>query len=117
MTKPVTLPPITITQGVAFFQRYVFEDSSGPIDLTGWTGAFALSKRPFEKPFFTGECALGGTVGDVQISITAEDTATLDVLPILGGNPSAVFQITLTSPLPTQNQVWQGPAIIAGVFK
>lgn len=116
MTKPVILPPISITQGVAFFQRWVFEDSAGPIDLTGWTGTYALSKRPFEKPFHEGDCALGGTVGDIQISITAEETATFEAKPILGGAPNAILQIKLVSPLPTQNQVWQTNATIAGAF-
>lgn len=116
MTKPVVLPPISVTKGIAFFQRYLFEDSGGPIDLTGWTGAFSLSKRPFEKPFFEGECVLGGTDGDVRVSISVEDIAAFEVNPILGGSPVASFQIYLEAPDPTQNQVWQGPAKIAGIF-
>ena len=117
MTKPVTLPPVDITKGIAFFQRYLLETSAGPVDLTGWTGTWALSKRPFEKPFKEGDCVLGGVVGDIRVTIPVEDIAEFEANPILGGSPVASFQIYLVAPDPTQNQVWQGPAKIAGIFK
>ena len=116
MSKPVILPPISITQGVEYFQRYVLSDSSGPMDLTGWTGTIALSKRPFEKPFFTGDVTLGGAAGTVDVTIPVADNVTFDVDPILGGSPVAVQQIYLVAPDATQNQVWQGPVKIAGKF-
>lgn len=118
MSKVVTLPPITITKGIEFYQRYTFQDSSGDlVDLTGWTGTFALSKRPFEKPFKTGDCTLGGAAGTVDISLTVADIADFDANPILGGSPVASFQVYLVAPDATQNQLWQGPAKIAGIFK
>lgn len=120
MSRPVILLPITITQGVEFFQRIVFSldaDGDDPIDLTGWTGTFTLSARPFEKPFYTADLVLDGPLGDVRITIPAEDTATFTPLPRLGGSPNAVHQYSLISPDPSQNQLWQGPATIAGRFK
>jgi hypothetical protein len=116
----VTLPPITITQGVEYYERFTFAyDEAGdePIDLTGWTGTYTLSKRPFEKPFFTAELVLGGATGTVDITITAEDTATFGTLPRVGGSPNAVQQYELIAPDPVLNQIWQGPATIAGRFK
>lgn len=117
MSKPITLPPVTITKGIEFFQRYYFEDSGGLIDLTGWTGTWALSKRPFEKPFKSGECTLGAVAGAIDITIMVEEIADFEASPILGGSPSASFQVYLIAPDQTQNQVWQGPAKIAGIFQ
>lgn len=116
MTKPVILPPICITQGVEFFQRVLFEDSGGPVDLTDWTGTFSLSARPFDRPFYTTGLVLGGAVGDVRVTIPIEDSAEFEVDPVLGGSPVAFAQWYLVAPDPTQSQVWQAPAKIAGKF-
>lgn len=116
MTKPVILPPITITQGVEYVQRYNLSNSAGALDLTGWTGTVSLSKRPFEKPFYTAAVTLGGVAGTVDVTFPVADTLTFDVDPILGGSPVAFLQVYLVAPDPTQNQVWQGPVKIAGKF-
>jgi hypothetical protein len=121
MSAPVILPPVTITKGVEYVQRYVFSlDEAGedPIDLTGWVGEFSLSTRPFAKPFYTAEVDLEGDRGGVVVTIPDYDTASDEFvpLPILGGSANVFQQIKLTAPDPSQSQVWQGPVTIAGVF-
>jgi hypothetical protein len=116
MTKPVILPPICITQGVEYTQRYNLSNSAGALDLTGWTGTLSLSKRPFETPFYTGAVTLGGVAGTVDVTVPVASTLLFEVDPILGGSPVAVQQIYLVAPDQTQNQVWQGPVKIAGKF-
>ena len=49
MTRPASIPPVYLTQGVSFFQRYRLSDNAGPMDLTGWIGTASLSKRAFEN--------------------------------------------------------------------
>lgn len=117
MTRPAKIPAINITQGVEYFQRYRLSESGGPMDLTGWTGTVLLSKRAFEKPFWTGAVTLGGVAGTVDVTVTAAESDLFEVDPILGGSPVAVQQVYLIAPDATQNQVWQGPANIAGRFK
>ena len=120
MSKVVPYPPIYITKGIEFFEASVFaydNEGADPVNLTDWTGTFALSRRPFDKPFYSGDCVLGGAAGTIEITIPVEDIADFEANPILGGSPVASFQIYLVAPDPTQNQVWQGPANIAGLFK
>lgn len=114
MTKPVILPPVCITQGVDFFERILFQDGNDPVDLTGWTGTFSLSNRPFEKPFYSTDLVLGGVVGDVRVTVPLADSASFPVDPVLGGSPVGVAQWYLVSPDPTKNQVWQAPLKVAG---
>ena len=117
MSKPVILPTVTITQGVQYFQRYRLSNSSGPFDLTDWTGTLMLAKRPFDPPFFRKDVTLGGTAGTVDVLITAEEADEFDTLPIIGGTPVGIRQIYLIAPDPTQNQVWQGPISVEGRLK
>lgn len=112
--KPVVLPVIRITRGVEFYAEYLFEDADGPIDLTAWSGEFTIAERPFAPVLFRAEAQCGSD-GIVSVTIPAEEQ--FPAVPRIGGAPSAMFQITLTAPLPEFNQVWQGPAIIAGAVE
>ena len=116
MTEVVILPAISIIQGVEFYQEYRFDDVDGPIDLTGWTATAALSDAPFNAPFWTGVPTLASN-GVITVTIPAATTLEFPVKAKVGGVGSAVFQIRLTAPAPEFHRVWQGPAIIAGVFK
>jgi hypothetical protein len=112
----VILPSLSIVQGLEFYQEYAFQDNDGPIDLSDWEVSFALSSRPFDAPFHQQDIAAGAD-GIVRVAIAADETRGFEALPRIGGAPSAMFQIKLIAPAPDVSQVWQGPAIIAGVLQ
>jgi len=112
----VALPPAKIVQGEVWSQEYLWEAGDAPVDLTGWTGEFLLSHRPFDAPFHRDDIAIIGS-GLFRTTIAKEDTAEFEVLPRVKGGPNAYLQIRLTDPLAENNQVWQGIAIIQGVWE
>lgn len=114
LMQPVILPVIRIARGVEFYQEYLFEDADGPIDLSAWSGEVVISGQPFEDPFFRAALVCGS---DGVIEMTIPATEEFPAVPRIGGAPSAVYQIRLTAPAPEFNQLWQGPAIIAGAFE
>ena len=116
MTQPLILPTITMTQGLQFdgnwqlVSRWPAPDS--PVDLTNWTGVFALSGAIGEDPLIVQPCALFAS-GDVTVTLTAEQTAALSPARTVGGRLAAEFQIKLYAPEPEFSQVWQGGVSIA----
>lgn len=115
MSEIVTLPPLRIVQGQEVYAEYAYEDADGPIDLSDWQIEAVLSDRPFNDPFWRGQIE-PRTDGLVRLIIPAEDARKFPAQPRLGGAPSGVLQITFTAPVAEFSVVWQGPAIIAGVF-
>lgn len=114
----VLLPQINIAAGVSFRQQYTFLDSvDAPHDLTNVQAEFTLADKPFDPPFYRNVPDLGGTDGRITITIPADETAQFVALPVVGGAISALFQIKLVFPDQERNQVWQGPAKIAGALE
>jgi len=113
----LVLPPATITCGVPFSASIRIEDptaESAELSLTGYTVAYALSTAINDEPFHEGTGAIVSNRATFEIAGT--ETALFASLPIIGGRPSAVMQITLTPSNPALILVLQGPAIIQGVF-
>lgn len=111
----VVLPPVSITQGLPFYLEMVFKDIDGPVDLSGWTGTFALSVKPFDEPFFSIACDLDEN-GVIRVQIEGTSTDTFDAPERIGGGPFACYQIFLSAPSSEFDQIWQGTANIAGRF-
>ena len=113
----LVLPPATITCGVPFTASIRIEDptaESAELSLTGYAVAYALSTAISAEPFHEGTGAI--VTNRATFEIPGTDTAIFASLPIIGGRPNAVMQITLAAPDPAQTLVLQGPAIIQGVF-
>lgn len=122
MTQAVlTIPPQTITVGLPFPFTLRMEDPTADdpaIPLTGFTVEWALSERPFETAFATGtgEILTADDGDHVFFEITDTSAYGAYALPIIGGRPSAILQITLTAPVAANSIVLQGQAIIQGVL-
>jgi hypothetical protein len=117
MMGVLILHPATITCGVPFSASIRIEDPTAEnteVDLAAYSVAYALSTAINDGPFHEGTGAIVSNRATFEIAGT--DTALFASLPIIGGRPSAVMQITLTAPDPAQTLVLQGPAIIQGVF-
>ena len=111
------LPPAIITCGVPFSASIRIEDPTAEnteLSLAGYAVSYALSTAINAEPFYEGTGAIMSNRATFEITGTA--TALFASLPIIGGRPSAVMQITLTPSNPAQTLVLQGPAIIQGVF-
>ena len=115
----VKAPPVTIIVGQHFEYTLRLEDPTAEtpiISLDGYSVAWSISNRAFSVPFDTG---VGSILDDrVIIEITQDKTAAYAeyALPVIGGRPSAVMQISLTGPTAPQNIIVQLAAIIAGTF-
>jgi hypothetical protein len=127
------LPPLSLAVGLEFAPgAIVVEDPTAEvprIDLTGWTGEVVIAAMPREASARTGEpwpldavfyrapVTISAT-SEVIILILPEETQALraQALPIIGGRPEALLQITLTSPVLNNSIVAQGPLTIAGVY-
>lgn len=120
MTSPLILPNLTITVGLPFNQSFRLEDpvEDDPIlSLTGYSATFGFSTKAFAEPFKTGTATI--TEADrIIVALTADETALFKdyALPIIGGRPSAVFQIDLNAPVASNSFVLQGPVTIAGTL-
>ena len=116
MMGVLILPPAKLTCGQPFSASIRIEDpveDGAEVDLTGYTVAFALSSGIAVEPFHEGA---GGIIANrATFEIAAASTALFASLPIIGGRPNAVLQVTLTAPDPVNSLVLQGPAIIQGV--
>jgi hypothetical protein len=104
-----------------FLARLEDTTADDPVfDLTGYTVAWSLSVRPFETPFATGAGEILTTdLGDrafLEISDTVTATLGDYAVPLVGGRPSAVLQVTLTAPVAANSMILQGSAIIQGAF-
>lgn len=116
MSEVVTLPTLTVVQGLEFYQELQFRDTDGPIDLREWQIEAVMGEEPFDPPFWRGEIE-GREDGFMFIEIPPEDTMEFAAQARLRGAVSAVLQVRLTDPEGAISQVWQGPIIIAGVFQ
>ena len=86
-----------IEQGATFTQPLVWNDGAGdPVDLTGYTARMQFrssvnsSTVLFSATTENGRIALGGSLGTVDITIDADDTAAF-------GFVSAVYDLELES--------------------
>ena len=117
MMGVLILPAATITCGVPFSASIRIEDPTAEnteVDLTAYSVAYALSTAINAEPFHEGAGEI--VTNRATFEIGAADTAAFASLPIIGGRPNAVMQITLTAADPALTIVLQGPAIIQGVF-
>lgn len=77
-------PDFTVKQGATFQKHITWYDASGAVvDITGYTARMHLRRKITDQnPAFiltteNGGIALGGILGTVDLTISAEDTATL----------------------------------------
>jgi hypothetical protein len=106
--QPVRLPVLELCQGVATgIEITVTEDDGSPVDLAGWTAEVRIG-RIGSEPLYTAPATITG--GTVAHEVPADATAAMPA----SGRPVEVFQIAMTAPDETDNQVWQGPCIIFG---
>lgn len=109
-------PPETIVQGKAWSRSYRLDDPTAEppeVNLTGYTGTWLVAPEPFEDAIISG--VLEFSTPRFIVSMTAAQTALLTALPIIGGRPSGMLQITLTGPVEGVGAVIQGQVIVAGV--
>lgn len=100
----VRLPPIKITQGAAF-------DYSATVtgqDWTGITGAVTFKAKPRGDVILTATVT-GDALGVIGFALTAEDTALLPALPVIGHRATCVFEIAMSD-----GQLFQGTCGVAG---
>ena len=111
------LPPVTITCGQPFRLSLRIEDPTAEppdYDLTGYGVEFWLAATIAAEPFHLGTGEIAENRAIIEINQTT--TAGFASVPLIGGRPNAVLQITLTAPLALNSIVLQGPAVIQGVI-
>ena len=113
----LALPPMTITCGLPFKLSLRIEDPTASVvvlDISEYEVTFSVAASLTADPFHEGA---GEVVDDHAIvEIDGDETADFASLPVLFGRPNAVFQLTLTAPVPLNSLILQGPAIIQGVI-
>lgn len=103
---------ITIEQGADFKLDMVWEtgNPSAPLDLTGYTARFQVATRhsatnPLVKRTETNGITLGGSTGQIVITLTETQTASLPP-------QKAVWDLVLTSPSGEDIRLLEGTATI-----
>lgn len=116
MTDLYRAPPETIVQGKAWSRSYRLDDPTAEppeVDLTGYSGTWLVAAQPFEDAIISGDLEI--ITPRFIVSMTAAQTAMLTALPIIGGRPNGMLQITLTGPVEGVGAVIQGQILVAGV--
>lgn len=114
----IVTPPLSLTQGKPFAQTWRIEDPlADPPDvpLAGWTGSVRLFRKPFSDTFYSANLVMESD--RIVLEIPAATTADFTALPYVGGRANGWYQIDLTSPEPSQSQVWQGSVSVAGAVE
>lgn len=119
----VILPPVALVEGRPFdgYWQWVDQATGTPIDFTElvagepWTGRFTIAATLDDAPIIDIEPTLNA-LGEITVSLTASQFASLTPPPNIGPAVVGVFQIELNCPVPALSQVWQGPVTIAGVI-
>lgn len=112
-----SLPPVIITCGQPFRLSLRVEDPTEDppdYDLSGYGVEFWLAATLAAEPFHLGTGEIAGNRAIIEIDPTT--TEGFAAVPLIGGRPNAVLQITLTAPLPLNSIVLQGPAVVQGVI-
>ncbi len=115
MTALLKIPhlPQVMIEGRPFVLLLTFADRDGdPIDLSAWSGSFAVGADPDNQPITTATPTL---TADGRIEIGLTDAQTLAVWNGVDhdGRPAkASWQLDLISPSPDLNQFWMGTVTI-----
>jgi len=102
----ILIPPIQVQQGLAFTHDFVWEEDGLPVDMTGWTGEF-IAKADYgdDTKLLTATPVLG-SAGEITITLTAEQTASLPAQDRQGPVKIGVYQIKVSGG--STGQIFQG---------
>lgn len=102
----ILIPPIEIQQGLAFTHDFVWEEDGIPVDMTGWTGEF-VAKADYgdDNKLVTATPVLGSS-GEITITLTADQTASLPARDRQGPVKIGVYQIKVSGG--STGQIFQG---------
>lgn len=102
----ILIPPIEVQQGLAFTHVFVWEEDGIPVNMTGWTGEFvAKANYGDDTKLVTATPVLGAT-GEITITLTAEQTASLPALDKPGPRLVGTYQIKVSGG--STGQIFQG---------
>lgn len=102
----VPLPPISLQQGLPFDYDIVWDEDGVPVDMTGWTGTFTAKANFGDDTKLLTATPILGAAGEIEINLTATQTAGLPVQDRKGPVPIGYYEISVTDG--TTGQVFQG---------
>lgn len=102
----IAIPPIQIQQGLPFDHDLVWEEDGVPVNMTGWTGTFTAKANFGDDNLLLTATPTLGAAGEIEINLTATQTASLPVQDRKGPVRLGYFQISVTNG--TTGQIFQG---------
>lgn len=102
----ILIPPISIQQGLAFDYDLVWEEDDAPVNMTGWTGTFTGKANFGDDNLFFNVTPTLGAAGEIAVSLTATQTASLPVQDRRGPVQIGFYQISVTNG--TTGQIFHG---------
>lgn len=111
----ILIPPIQIQVGLPFTHSIVWEEDGVPVNMsTGWTGGVTFKRQVGDDSTLLTITPSLGSAGQIDFTLTADQTAILPVLDKRGPFLTCLYQIKVQNA--TTGQVFQGDCVVSALL-